>query len=1101
MLNKNIKYVILGVLLVGLSIFSFNLSETIIPNENDHDNNITNHLTSAGFWNLTGSPISIDDNDPSKNWSYTASHYDWCSGSGNWTDPYVIENVSINGQGLGSCIEIINSIAYFIIKNCTTYNSGTGTYDAGIYLEKTDNGIIMDNNCSYYNRYGFLLLDTSNNTLSGNIANNNSRSGFMLSGGGNNKIINNTLFNNNIILSGMNNNLSENKLYEAGISLNGNITECASHLIDTSNRVNGMPIYYYANEIGLEPINFTGAGQIILVNTSKSLISDLEIFNSSAGISLYYSHDNDIQKNNFSFNRYGIYLYNSCNNIITENNLNNNHEGLLVYLNSDNNTIVMNDLTKNYIGIYFQDCHNNSILHNNISSSDYHGIICYSNTYNNFSYNIINFNGDMGIYYTNSHNGTFMNNTLKSNENYGIYFKQSDSNLILHNNINKCGFSGIYFYGGVNNNLSGNLLFNCGYSIYSENQLIDTNNKVNDKLLYYYVNKNGLTPSNFSNAGQVILINCNYSLISDIDVSYGTCGILLSKSNNNTIKNSISSFNKHYGIYFIGECSKNTVIANNINNNSQGGIILSYYSKNNKIQNNNVSHNGYIFLGSGIGLGQSCDNNSIIGNNLNYNYFYGIKLSYNEKNNLSNNHMMGCGLGIIGHTLDEMSSHYIDITNKVNQKSLYYYKNKQNLRSNNFTNAGQVLLFNCTDSFISNIDVSYSSQGISLYSCINITILNINSSFNSESGVYLSSCYNCSILKSVITNNWYQGIRFSRGDYNIIEENDINLNKIGIEFYFNDFCIISGNSLINNSIYGIRISGGTNNCTFYSNKFIENGKHVFSSGYYNKWDNGYIGNYWDNYTGLDLNDDGIGDSPHFVLKDNLLIDNYDNFPILDITIPNLTIYEPINEEIYGVHAPEFNIEIKDSHLDKMWYKINNGATNIFFISNGTINQTLWNTIYEGNVIIRFYANDSVGNINFEEVTVKKDVTGPIITIQSPLSDEVFGINAPDFIVEISEVYLDTMWYTLDGGITNYTIISFTGTINQIAWDNSPEGIVIIKFYANDTLGRKGFREVSVIKEISQPNPPGIPGYNLLFIVGIISVMVVIIIKRRVNHLN
>ena len=183
------------VLIILISIFSCS-SLVASKNEIFQSNKKVDTLKNSKFWNLTLSPISIDDNDPSKNWSYTASHYDWCSGSGNWTDPYVIENVTINGQGLGSCIEIANSTTYFIIKNCTTYNAGDELYNAGISLDKTDNGIIIDNNCSNNNRDGFYFLYSSNNTLLGNLAYNNSRSGFSLRGGGNNTLMGNIANNN-----------------------------------------------------------------------------------------------------------------------------------------------------------------------------------------------------------------------------------------------------------------------------------------------------------------------------------------------------------------------------------------------------------------------------------------------------------------------------------------------------------------------------------------------------------------------------------------------------------------------------------------------------------------------------------------------------------------------------------------------------------------------------------------------------------------------------------------------------------------------------------------------------------------------------------------
>ncbi|MFX1489388.1 MAG: hypothetical protein ACFFBI_09585, partial [Promethearchaeota archaeon] len=56
------------------------------------------------------------------NWS-DAKAAGICTGSGNYSDPYVIEDLVIDAGGSGSCIWIVNSSAFFKIENCTLYNS------------------------------------------------------------------------------------------------------------------------------------------------------------------------------------------------------------------------------------------------------------------------------------------------------------------------------------------------------------------------------------------------------------------------------------------------------------------------------------------------------------------------------------------------------------------------------------------------------------------------------------------------------------------------------------------------------------------------------------------------------------------------------------------------------------------------------------------------------------------------------------------------------------------------------------------------------------------------------------------------------------------
>jgi len=235
-------------------------------------------------------------------------------------------------------------------------------------------------------------------------------------------------------------------------------------------------------------------------------------------------------------------------------------------------------------------------------------------------------------------------------------------------------------------------------------------------------------------------------------------------------------------------------------------------------------------------------------------------------------------------------------------------------------------------------------------------------------------------------------------------------------------------------------------------------------------------------------------------------DSFSNVGFVEVTIrkdvsaPVITTNNPQNSDVIGAIAPNFDISIDELNLDKTWYSLNGGNNITFTGLTGTINQALWDALPEGNIIIRFYANDSSSDVGFVEVTIRKDVSAPVITINNPQNSDVIEATAPSFDISIDEPNLDKTWYSLNGG-NNITFTGFTGTINQALWDALPEGNIIIKFYANDTLGRLEFQEVIVVKNVPQPTPPEIPGYNILFLLGIVSIVAVIIVKKRLNRLN
>jgi hypothetical protein len=122
-----------------------------------------------------------------------------------------------------------------------------------------------------------------------------------------------------------------------------------------------------------------------------------------------------------------------------------------------------------------------------------------------------------------------------------------------------------------------------------------------------------------------------------------------------------------------------------------------------------------------------------------------------------------------------------------------------------------------------------------------------------------------------------------------------------------------------------------------------------------------------------------------------------------------------------------------------------------------------------------------------------DNLAPEMTIILPTNNSVYNLDAPNFKVVINERSLHKMWYTLDGGLNNYTF-STNGTINQLAWDSLPYASVNLQFYAMDKTGKMGSAEVIIIKELQKTEE--IPGFNLIILISIISMISVILVKER-----
>ncbi len=169
-------FLIFGTILVLCISSIICLSNVSLGTINSEVNQFEPRPKNAGYWNLT--KIFVDDFDPNYDWNHTASTYGWCSGNGTWGDPYIIENVYIDGQFAipetpgkihsKNCISIYNSVKPFIIRNCTILKSGLGEYNSGVYLRTVRNGVVFNNTINYCSEGVYVDWYSRNITIAGN---------------------------------------------------------------------------------------------------------------------------------------------------------------------------------------------------------------------------------------------------------------------------------------------------------------------------------------------------------------------------------------------------------------------------------------------------------------------------------------------------------------------------------------------------------------------------------------------------------------------------------------------------------------------------------------------------------------------------------------------------------------------------------------------------------------------------------------------------------------------------------------------------------------------------------------------------------------------
>ena len=155
-----------------------------------------------------------------------------------------------------------------------------------------------------------------------------------------------------------------------------------------------------------------------------------------------------------------------------------------------------------------------------------------------------------------------------------------------------------------------------------------------------------------------------------------------------------------------------------------------------------------------------------------------------------------------------------------------------------------------------------------------VTIENCTTAHNDNTGIVLLQGSHNNIIKNCVVNdNVIRGIYFAYGlDGPYPRENQIidcevfnNAHGIEIESSINN--MVMNNYIHHNTIYGLECviewGGPADNNIIYRNNFIDNSQNAYDI-CTNFWYNATFqeGNYWSDYTGVDADGDGIGDTPY-----------------------------------------------------------------------------------------------------------------------------------------------------------------------------------------------------------------------------------------------
>lgn len=337
--------------------------------------------------------------------------------------------------------------------------------------------------------------------------------------------------------------------------------------------------------------------------------------------------------------------------------------------------------------------------------------------------------------------------------------------------------------------------------------------------------------------------------------------------------------------------------------------------------------------------------------------------------------------------------------------------------------------------------------------------------------IYVEYTTGFEISNCLITGG-YAGILTKKASEGSISENTIEDNNIGLwitQTSTNN--LVTNNEIVDNTNKGLWFQDSSSGNTLYYNIFEANGQHAYDA-CTNQWDDGFEGNYWDDYTGVDESpEDGVGDTPYSVPGGG----NQDRYPLGYFQGEEPSSNNKPTADAGGPYSGEVNSAITfdgsdssdpdNDDLSYRWDWTNDGSYDTGWLTSATTTHT-YTTAGTYTVKLQVKDNDGATDTDTAQVTITESDAKPtaeIITINP--GETTYG--TPIFFYGIAKNYQGT-------SISYHWRSTINGTLSTEQRFNTASlrvGTHTIYFKVQDSNGWSDEDSATVIinPDLSTPN--------------------------------